>query len=233
MVVEKYPRSDLLVETTWLEHHLDDPDIRVVDCDPPDAYIRAHIPGSVSVGNDHYLKDPTNGLHVMPPDAISELFGKLGINSDTLVVAYEGRNQPWAARLWWVLNYYGHKKVRILNGGFRSWIDEGRPVTRVVPDVTPKVFIASPETPLIALNSDIRSAIGRSDSVIWDVRSRGEYVGEVTRGNKHAGHIPGAIHLEWNDMIRDDGTGKFKSPEDITAVLLSKGITPDKQVYTY
>jgi len=233
MVVEKYPRSDLLVETAWLEYHLNDHNIRVIDCDSPDAYSRVHIPGSVSVGTDHYLKDPTNGVHVMSSDLISGLMGRLGIGSDTLVVAYEGRNQPWATRLWWVLNYYGHKKVKVLNGGFRAWIDEKRPVTRVVPDVTPQVFIANPNSSLIATNSDVRSAVGVLDSVIWDVRSKGEHIGEVTRGNTYTGHISGAVHLEWNEMLSNDGTGKFKSAEEISIILLSKGITPDKQVYTY
>ena len=123
--------------------------------------------------------------------------------------------------------------MKVLNGGFRAWIDEKRPVTRVVPDVTPQVFIANPNSSLIATNSDVRSAVGVLDSVIWDVRSKGEHIGEVTRGNTYTGHISGAVHLEWNEMLSNDGTGKFKSAEEISIILLSKGITPDKQVYTY
>ena len=233
MGTKGYARPELLAETGWLAEHLGDPNIRVVDCDPSDAYLRAHIPGAVSVGSNHYIKDPDNEVYVMPPDKVAEFMGALGIAEDTLVVAYEGRNQPWAARLWWVLSYYGHTNVKVLNGGFRAWLAEGRPVTDAVPAVRPQTFTPRVDTTLMVTGEEMRSAIGREDTVIWDVRSLGEHTGETTRGNKYTGHIPGAVHLEWKEVVEADGTGRFKPAGELRALLEERGITPDKRVCTY
>ena len=233
MITKGYAHPEMLAETLWLSEHLADRDIRVVDCDPPDAYLRAHIPGAVSVGSNHYVKDPDNELHVMPPEKVAEFMGALGIGEDTLVVAYEGRNQPWAARLWWVLSYYGHTNVKVLNGGFRAWLAEGRPVTDAVPEVRPRTFTPRVDTTLMITGEEMKSAIGREDTVIWDVRSPGEHTGETTRGNKYTGHIPGAVHLEWKEVVEADGTGRFRPAGEIRAMLGERGITPDKRVCTY
>ena len=233
MTTQGYARPELLVETEWLAEHLSDPGVRVVDCDPPDAYLRAHIPGAVSVGKDHYIKDPENSVHVMPPEKVSELMGALGIGDDTLVIAYEGRNSPWATRLWWVLNYYGHTKVKVLNGGWRTWLAEGREVTDAAPKVEPRRFTPKVDPSLIITGEGLKSAIGQEGMVIWDVRSLGEHTGEATRGNKYTGHVPGAVHLEWSDVVGADGTGRFRPAEEIRSMLAEKGVTPDKQVYTY
>ncbi|MBI4200147.1 MAG: sulfurtransferase [Chloroflexi bacterium] len=228
----EYAHPELLAETDWLAERLDDPGIRIVDCDPVDAYLRAHIPGAVSIGPNHYIKDPEHSVHVMPPRQIAEFFGSLGLGDDTLVVAYEGRNSPWAARLWWVLNYYGHTRVKVLNGGWRTWLAEGRPVTDE-PAMPPRaVFTPRPNPSLIIKGHDLKAAIGKKGTVIWDVRSRQEYTGENTRGNKRGGHIPGAVHLEWNSLVEPDGTGRFKSAEEVRRTLAEKGITPEQQVYT-
>ncbi len=233
MTTQGYARAELLAETAWLAEHLSDPSIRVVDCDPPDAYLRAHIPGAVSVGDDHYVKDPDNSVYVMPEERIGELMGALGIGDDTLVIAYEGRNAPWAARLWWVLNYYGHTNVKVLNGGWKSWLAEGRAVTDSVPSVTPGTFTPRPNSSLMVTGDELKSAIGQEGTVIWDVRSPGEYTGETSRGNKNRGHIPGCVHLEWTNVVEADGTGRFKPAEEIWAMLEERGITPEKRVYTY
>ena len=233
MTTQGYAHPELLAETEWLAEHLSDPTIRIVDCDPPDAYLRAHIPGAVSVGENHYIKDLENGVYVMPPEKAGQFLGALGIGDDTLVIAYEGRNSPWAARLWWVLNYYGHTKVKVLNGGFRKWMTEGRPVTDAVPEITPRTFMPKPDPSLIIKGEELKSAIGREGTVIWDVRSLGEHVGETTRGNKYTGHIPGAVHLEWSDVVETNGTGRFKPAQEIRSMLEERGIRPNKQVYTY
>lgn len=228
-----YAHPELLAETDWLAEHLSDRNIRIVDCDLPDAYLRAHIPGAVNMGENHYVKDLDNSVYVMPPDKTAEFMGKLGIGDDTLVVAYEGHSSPWAARLWWVLNYYGHTNVKVLNGGVRKWMAEGRPVTAVVPSVEPRIFTPKVNPSLMITGERLKSAIGREGTVIWDVRSLEEHAGENTRGNKYSGHVPGAVHLEWIDMVEADGTGAFKPAEEIRGMLEEKGITPEKQVYTY
>lgn len=233
MATHEYVHPELLVETEWLEEHISDSDIRIVDCDSLDAYLRTHIPGAVSVGKDHYIKDPDFALHVMAPEKIADFFGRMGIGNDTLVIAYEGRNSPCAARLWWVLNYYGHSRVKLLNGGFRTWFAEGRPTTAEVPNVEKREFVPKTDESLIIRGNDLKSVISNNESIIWDVRSEGEYSGETTRGNRNTGHVPGAVHLEWNNMVESDGTGKFKPASVIASLLNAKGISADKQVYTY
>ena len=141
-----YARPELLTETEWLEQHLDDPDIRIVDCDPFDVYRRAHsgpfvasVKGAVGIRVHHYIKQPEYPTDnrkyplVAPPDTAKEVMESLGIGAGTKVVAYDSNGSLWAARLWWVLNYYGHTEVTVLNGGWKKWFDEGRPVTLDVP----------------------------------------------------------------------------------------------------
>ena len=131
----EYAHPELLVDTEWLAQHLDDPTVRIVDCDSPAVYGRAHIPGSLNLSHpmlpepQHYLKDPGDPLHVLPPDKFARVMGELGIGDDTLVVAYDDYKGRHAARLWWALAFYGHANVKALNGGWSDWLAEGRPVT--------------------------------------------------------------------------------------------------------
>ena len=232
MAQEGYAHPELLVETAWLVEHLNDPGIRIVDCDAPDAYNRAHISGAVNIGQNGYIKGE-DGVHVMPPEQVAEFLGKLGIGDDTLVVAYDGRNAVSAARLWWVLSYYGHTQAKVLNGGWRKWLAEGRPVTDRATSVAPATFTPRPDESLVVKGEELKAAIGSKDGVIWDVRSAGEYTGEAIRNNKYGGHIPGAVHLEWTNVMDTEGLSTFKPAAEVRHMLREQGITPDKQVYTH
>ena len=233
MTTKGYAHPELLAETEWLAEHLDDPKVRVVDCDLPDAFNRAHIPGAVNAGENHYIKGE-DGVHVMPKDKIGEFMGNLGIDDDTLVVTYDQRHSVYAARFWWVLNYYGHTNVKVLNGGWRKWLDENRPVTDRPTSVARAAFTPKePDKSLIVMADELESAIGKDGKVVWDLRSREEYTGENTRGNKRSGHIPGAVHMEWSDVMDTGGLSTFKPAEEIKEALAGIGVTPEKQVYTH
>ena len=223
---------ELLAETGWLAANLDRADLRIVDCEPPDAYNRAHIPGAVNVGSNTYIKDPDN-VYLMPPEEAAGFMGKLGIGDNTLVVAYDGRNSLLAARLWWVLNYYGHTNVKVLNGGWRKWFAEGRPLMYERSSVTNATFTPRPDASLLVTGEGLKSAIDKDGTVIWDVRSLEEYTGENTRGNRYTGHVPGAAHLEWSSVVDSEGLGTFKPAEEVREMLEGQGVTPDKQVYAY
>jgi len=227
-----YEHPELLVETQWLEDHLGDEGLRIVDCDSPDAYRRVHIPGSVNVGENSNVKGE-DGVHVMQPEPLALFMGNLGITSDTLVVAYDSRNSLQAARFWWVLNYYGHTNVKVLNGGWRKWLYEGRPVTEGIPNITPTTFAPRPDPSLLVTGEELRSLVGESGPVIWDVRSEAEHTGENIRSNKYGGHIPGAVSMEWNSVVDDNKFGAFKPASEIRSMLESKGITPEKETYAY
>ncbi len=232
MATASYAHPELLAETEWLATHMNDAGLRIVDCEGPDAYGRAHILGAVTIGANDFIKG-SDGVHVMPPGEFAEMMGGLGIGNDTLVVAYDGHFSRNAARLWWVLNYYGHSNVKVLNGGWRKWIAEGRPISDRASSVQKTTFKPRVQPSLMVTAEGLKAAIGKRGTVIWDVRSRDEYTGANDRGNKYSGHVPGACHLEWLEAIDTQGLATFKPAEAIRAMLAEKGITPEKQVYTY
>ena len=230
---EGYVHPELLTETQWLAEHLDDPDVRIVDTDVVAAYQRGHIPGAVMIP-DNYEKDPdTKGVHILPPDKFARMMESLGIGDDTLVIAYDNSRSLYAGRLWWALSYYGHIRVKALNGGWRKWLEEGRPISLSGPQkregarFTPRV-----DASLMVTTEQLKEAYNKLNVAVWDVRSRAEYTGENVRSNRRPGHIPGACHLEWVEMM-DDGTHTFKTAAEMRRLLEEKGITPEKEVLAH
>ena len=228
-----YAAPELLVDTQWLADHLEDGDIRIVDSDVAAAYQRCHIPGAVLVP-DNYQKDPdTHAVRILPPDKFAQMMESIGIGDDTLVIAYDNSRSLYAGRLWWALQYYGHKNVKVLNGGWEKWIREGRPVSIEGPaPKTGKTFTPRPDPSLIISTEELKEIQGGPEVVVWDVRTRAEYSGDNPRRNRHPGHIPGAAHLEWDEMM-DHQTGMFKPADEMRSILESKGISPESEVLTH
>ena len=234
-----YARPELLVETGWLEAHLDDPMVRVVDCDVYEMYRRAHITNAVGIPGHHYIKhpnyaeDPKSYPLVMPPEPFTQLMEEIGIGNDTLVVAYDNAGSLYAARFWWVLSYYGHTNIRVLDGGWAKWFAEGRPMSLDVPRPSKESFTARQNADVVCSLEYGVSCVGQQDTVFLDVRTDGEWLGINDRGNARAGHVPGAVHLEWRNFV-DWGTyPRVKPAHEIRAMLEERGVTPDKQVITY
>ena len=250
-----FAHPEYLVDVAWLDAHKDDPNVVVVDTDVEAGYLRGHIPGAVLVP-DNYEKDPDTGrVDILPPDKFAAMCQNLGIGDDTLVIAYDHSQSLYAARLWWALNYYGHSNVKVLNGGWRSWVNGGgsisfdtsllaagagqqgrswvneggfdRPSSRSSVKFTPRI-----NDSIMVKVDELKAACVLSDAVIWDVRSDGEYDGTASRGNQRVGHIPGAVHLEWFNVV-DRDTHRLKPPEEIRRILNENGLTPDKAVHTY
>ena len=233
MADEGYSHPEFLVEPDWLAAHKDDADVVVVDCDVDAAYNRGHIPGSVVVP-DNFEKDPDTGrVHLMNPEQFQAMCQRLGIGDDTLVVSYDNSQSLYAARLWWALNTYGHSNVKVLNGGWRGWIAGGNSVglDRASP-AQGASFTPNRNESFLVKADELKEACNLDDAVIWDVRSDGEWDGSEQRGNKRAGHIPGAVHLEWFNVM-DRQTHRFRNADEIRKLLSDHGITPDKNVYTY
>ena len=231
--IEESAAPELLVDGEWLVQHLNDTNIRIVDTDVVDAYRRSHIPGAVLVP-DNYEKDPdSNRIHILPPDKFAEMMESLGIGDDTQVVAYDNSRSLYAGRLWWALNYYGHQNTVVLDGGWKKWVGEGRPISLRRPeDPSGAKFTAKADHSLMVTTDELKEAHNKSGVVIWDVRSRGEYTGEAARSNKRPGHIPGASHLEWTEMM-DEDSHTFKPAAEMRQILESKGITPEKEVLAH
>ena len=234
-----YARSDLLVETDWLQQNLDDPGIRIVDCDQIDSYRRAHIKNAVGIRVHHYIKqpgyaeDPKAHPLVAPPDIFAELMSGMGIGNNTQVVAYDGFGGLYATRFRWVLNYYGHTNVKVVNGGWKKWFDEGRPVSLDSPERREADFVPRADPDLLCTLDYGVSQVGNGDTVFLDVRSDAEWDGTNDRGNKRAGHVPGAVHLEWLNLVTDDRHQTFKPAAEVKATLEALGVTPDKKIITY
>jgi thiosulfate/3-mercaptopyruvate sulfurtransferase len=229
----------MLVDGAWLEAHLNDPNLRVVDCGTRDAYLRAHIPGSVFPA-DHYFKDarPEHNRFIMPPDQFAQAMSALGVGDETEVIAYDAA-EVVAGRLWWCLNYYGHTKVRVLDGGWNQWLLDKRPIEMGNArdggsrSVTAGTFTATAHPELYATAEQVMTALNDSAAIVLDVRSDGEWNGTVTRGNKRQGHMPGnAVHLEWTNYLTPDAGKRWKSGNELKAMFEAIGVTPDKEVIT-
>lgn len=226
-----YARPELLVESDWLQSHLGDPGLRIVDCDSRDAYRRAHIPGAVCP-QDNRFKNPQSPVYVMEPEQFAAAMSELGIGDDTEVILYDASGSLNAGRMWWCLAYYGHTKARVLNGGWNRWLKEGRPVTMAEVRPPAASFTPRPDESQIARLDYLLAALSRPDVIVLDVRSDGEWEGTNSRGNKRAGHIPGAVHIEWTNNVRADDERCFKSAEELKEMLEAAGVTPDKEVIT-
>ncbi|MHB8626325.1 MAG: sulfurtransferase [Aggregatilineales bacterium] len=229
--------THLLVTTDWLETHLADPDLRIVDIrghvlpasDPPPHYFNhradydhSHIPGAVFVDWVHEITDPDDPRHaqIARPDRFSAAMSRAGIGPDTFVVAYDDAESMFAARLWWSLNYYGHSAVAVLDGGGKKWISEGRPTTATVDAPSPAPFVAHPN-PDFYRNADQVAGIQNSRTLLIDARTQAEFEGKVSRASRK-GHIPGAINQPRLSLVIADG--QLLPPNELRAKFAQAGI---------
>jgi thiosulfate/3-mercaptopyruvate sulfurtransferase len=230
---------DPLVTTGWLAGHLEDENLRIVDIRgyvnktdlgggrqradylaAPDEYDEAHIPGAVYVDPD----DPVS-VQVAPPGRFARLMGSLGIGDDTHVVVYDHAGGQFASRLWWVLTYYGHDLVSVLDGGWSKWTAEDRPTTADVPEPEPTVFTPGVRS---SWRTDAETLLAAGDETfVLDARDEGQYTGAVARGEGRAGRVPGAVHLH-ADSLLDPESGTFHSAEEIGRKLREAGVPEDK-----
>jgi thiosulfate/3-mercaptopyruvate sulfurtransferase len=245
-------REEHLVETEWLETHLDDPKIRIVDMrgkvqssTQPDgsqnaayfgcreAYAEGHIPGAVYLDWTSDLIDERDPVpaQAAPPEKLARVLGAAGIGDETLVVAYDDHaaNQ-FATRLWWLLRYYGHGNVRVLNGGWPKWIGESRPISAAVPHPEPAVFIPKFQPHWRMTAEEVASRIGDAATQIVDARDEGQFTGRIRRGIR-GGHIPGALHFPREAITTEDHA--FLAPEQLQDAARSAGVDPDREVVAY
>jgi thiosulfate/3-mercaptopyruvate sulfurtransferase len=231
--------KDVLVDTQWVENHLNDDSIRIVEVDEnPALYAEAHIPGAIGFDWKRDLQDQVRRDFLGPED-FGELFGSRGISNDHTVVLYGDRNNWFAAYTYWYLKYYGHDKVRLVNGPREKWISEGRPTTADVPRYEPQQFTAQPgDDSIRAKRDEVMSALG-SPTRLVDVRSPQEFSGEMIamagyeqEGAQRAGHIPGAASVPWAQAVREDGT--FKPAEELRQLYTEKGVIDgDEPIIAY
>lgn len=225
----QYQNPQLLIETNWLSKHIDDPDIRIVDMRPREEYEKGHIKNAVHID----YKDITGDDKVkrtFPPEKTADILGNLGIDRDMLVIAYDDNSGHYAARLFWLLNFLGHDRAAILNGGFRKWMAENRELTTVVSNIDKKRFVPDVDMEKLAIAKQIVDNISNPDVVILDVRSPDEYTGKDVRA-RQGGHIPGAVNIEWKKSVKDDQT--FKPEPELLELFGKHGVTKEKEIITH
>ena len=235
--VSNFVNPQYLADPAWLKEHMGDPDVVIVDLDSEAGYLRGHIPGAVFLDNNYERNPETGWVDTMPPERFAAVCQGLGIGDDTPVVACDNNMSLHAARFWWTLSYYGHRNVRVLDGGWRRWVSEGGAVAfdRSAPR-SGAVFTPQVDRSLIATFDEVRAGCGigganATDTVIWDTRTAAEYSGAVSR-NSRPGHVAGAVHLDWMDLM-DRETHRFKAPGVLRQLLDDAGIVADKAVFAY
>lgn len=230
---EGYARPELLIETAELARALKSPNVRLIDAVEPTLYGRAHIPGAVNLFYQDLskLEEKKKSGFPLSPEEAETLFGEAGIDEKTPVIVYDGGEGPSASGVWYVLTFFGHKNARVLNGGLRKWLKEGRPVTQEVFRPEKRRFAARPQ-PGMAVKADwVAKNLQNKGLIFLDARSFKEYIGEDLRGVARGGHLPGAVHLEW--VKAGEKLETFKPADKLRQVFEGRGITKDKELVTY
>jgi thiosulfate/3-mercaptopyruvate sulfurtransferase len=226
-----YAHPELLVDTAWLADHLADPDVRIVDMRPR-GYEDGHVPNAVHLENTA-TRDPQNLPSFVPRQPeFEKTLGGIGVTNKTRVVAYDERGGVYAARLWWLLNYYGHANVALLDGGWVKWTKEGRPTSREAPATASTTFVAKPDVRWLATAQDVVAAIDKPGVKIVDARTQAEIEGKELRGIRRGGFVPSSVPVYWEDAL-DPETKAFKPAEALARLYRDRGVLPEHEVITY
>ena len=226
-----YPNERFLVDVAWLREHRDDPQLRLIDARSAGEYGESHIPGAVNldVGAIGTANTDPEGVDDFNRRQVAALRAA-GVSADSLVVAYDSQSGASAARTVWVLDYYGHDQVYLLDGGLDAWRAAGGELTTEVPRVPAGNFAAHPRPEALATYRDILERLDQPDTVILDTRRRSEYLGTEVRAAR-GGTIPGSVHLEWLNHL--DDRGAVRDAAELRALFARHGVTPDKEVIPF
>ena len=233
-----YSNAEALVSTEWLAEHLGEPGYRLIEVDVnPAAYDGGHIEGAIGWDWKRDLQDATV-RDIASREALEQKLGESGITPDTTVLLYGDNNNWFAAYAYWALKYYGHDRVKLVNGGRVKWEAEGRPYTTEAPRFqrTDYRFPGQTREELRAYRDQVLERIGKAGLV--DVRSPGEFSGQLLapenlpqEGAQRGGHIPTAVNVPWATAVNEDGT--FKSADQLKEIYGGKGISPEREVIAY
>jgi thiosulfate/3-mercaptopyruvate sulfurtransferase len=229
-----YAHPELLAETDWLAANLANPAIRIIDARPAQQYEAGHIPGAVNLSGFGGIPRAENG-DMAAPEQFARIASEFGIGDATEVVIYDAPSQQMGMVAWSFL-YYGHPATRMLDGGLTKWTAEGRPISTTAAFYSAAAFHAHPVEEVYCSLETAKATQGQAGTVFWDTRSQAEYDGTASAGFggplPRPGHISGAVHLEWTELL-DPATRTFKPAEELRALLEAKGITPDVEVHSY
>lgn len=230
--MKSFANEQLLTTASGLKAALEGHDTPLVlDLRPAEEFAAGHVPGAVHL--DLW------GLSLVDTDPgplkafmwiVDHLFNLRGVDAKTPVVLYDDQSGMRAARAFWFLEYFGHERVQVLDGGFGAWVRAGMPVTREAAPPAKSTWAGTPRPERLATWRDVRERLGQPGTVILDTRSDEEYHGTLARA-KRGGAIPGAAHVEWKRNLAADGS--FKPAAELRAMYEQAGVTPDKEIVTY
>jgi len=209
--------SQPVISAAWLYEHLEDPQVAIADCrfslTEPEVgrqhYQASHIPGAYYLDLNRDLSSPVGkhgGRHPLPnPDELADKLSAMGIDSQTLVVAYDDSRFAFAARLWWLLRWMGHERVVILDGGFKGWVWAGYPVTDVIPQRQIAKFVPQLQPSIVVDRAAVKARKDLAEVALVDSRESDRYRGEREPIDPIAGHIPGAVNYPWQEVTNAQG----------------------------
>ncbi|HKJ67469.1 MAG TPA: sulfurtransferase [bacterium] len=235
-----YARPDVLVSTSWVDEHKGDDNIRLLEVDvDTSAYGQGHIAGAAGLNWETQLNDQIR-RDILTKEQFEELAGDLGLTRDTTVVFYGDNNNWFAAYALWEFRYYQHpeENLKIMNGGRKKWVQEGRELVEEVPSFSPTNYEAKfPDDNVRATKDLILDSLHQQRFNLVDVRSPAEFTGEViapagmSETAQRGGHIPGAVDIPWASAVNDDGT--FKSYQELKQTYQGAGVNPEKETVAY
>jgi thiosulfate/3-mercaptopyruvate sulfurtransferase len=234
-----YAHPEALVETDWLAEHAGDPNVRVFEVDvDTTAYDQGHVAGAIGLNWKTQLQQhPVRDLLSKPQ--LETLLSRSGVASDTTIAIYGDNNNWFAAWFFWLLKYYGHADVRLVNGGRAKWLAEQRPTTTAVPAFPATRYSAkSPDPSVRALREYVLDTVEKNGKKLVDVRSPKEFSGELLapenlpqEGAQRAGHIKGAVNVPWATAVAEDG--RFKAADELERIYGDKGLDGSTETIAY
>ena len=233
-----YAHPELLVSTEWVAQHGKDRNVRIVEVDVDiNAYNEGHIPGAIAWAWNTQLSDNVR-RDILSKEALEKLLSESGIANDSTVVLYGDNNNWFAAWALWQLKLYGHKDVRIVNGGRKKWLAEGRELSTAVSKYPQTNYrVPAADLSLRAFLPQAQAASREASAVLVDVRSPQEFTGEILAPPglpetcQRGGHIPGARNIPWGKACNDDGT--FRSFDELKSLYAAEGVDGSKPVIAY
>jgi thiosulfate/3-mercaptopyruvate sulfurtransferase len=229
-----YANPHLLVTAAQLSKMLETAGSKrplLLDMRAPELYAAGHIPGAIHLdlwGVSLIDTDPAPLKAFMW--MIEHLLASHGVTAETPVVIYDEQSGIRAARAFWFLEYFGHASVHVLDGGFPAWAAAGYEITRDAGPPPKSTWTGKRDDKVLATWRDVRAVLGRSDAVLLDTRTDGEYHGTTVRARR-GGAIPGAVHIEWTRNLTPDGD--FKPAAELQQMYEDAGVSPDREVITY
>ncbi|MEX2445661.1 MAG: sulfurtransferase [Alkalispirochaeta sp.] len=237
--------ESLLVDARWVNNHLQDPDVLVVDTRGKTEYAEGHIPGAIALPSGELFDPEAVGSQMRPVGKLEEHLSSAGVDTERYLVLYDASGLVPSAKVFWVLEHLGRSRVALLDGGFPRWVAHGLPTEQGLARPTPATFrVASPAgaegsgthrngaRDNVAHKEDVLAAIGRKDTLIIDTRTPDEYHGR-TDAHVRNGHIPGARNVDWQQHIVDLFDPTLAPEEDLALLYEEIGADGDTPIITY